>query len=77
MKIELIGGWSVQCQAEIQFKGHTLDCYWSTDQGYEVFWGDANLTDDEKEELELRLQEADTPVIRFSNGTYKYETEVK
>ena len=74
MKIELVGGWSVkECEVEIQFKGQTLGCYWSTDEGYEVFWGDANFTDDEKEELENLLREADTPVLRFEGGSYELE----
>lgn len=75
MKIELIGGWSMECEVKIQFKGKTLDGYWSTDEGYKVLWSYSNFTDDEREELEMLLQEADTPVIRFKNSTYETEVE--
>lgn len=71
MKIELGGDWVASCEIDVKFKGRTLTGYWSVENGYRIVdWGDLDMSDDDRDEVERLLQDAETPVIRFTNGTY-------
>jgi hypothetical protein len=70
MKIELVNDWEASCEIEFEFKGHTLKGYWGTEEGHRVLdWGDSDFSDDDRDELERLLQDAETPVLRFSDGS--------
>lgn len=70
MKIELTGGWIASCEIEIKVNGYTLGAFWSTDEGYRILdWGDSEFSEDEQEELEKRLERANTPTLGFKDGS--------
>lgn len=72
MKIKLVGDWVASCEVEVKFKGYTLTGYWSAENGYSTRgFNDLDMSDDDRDEMERLLQDAETPVIRFTNGTYE------